>query len=160
MNVSIQEILTQGLGFLVLLFVLKKLFWLPILNVLEMRRTHIKTEFEKMDAAKKEMERLKAEYTVHLQKIEDEARGKIQEAIDEGRKISRDIQEKARAESQATFEKAKENLNLEVAKARITLRREIADLAILVSEKVLQEKLAGPKEQEKVLEFIEELEKT
>ena len=67
--------------------------------------------------------------------------------------------EKARIESQATFEKTKENLALEIAKARISLRREIADLAISVGEKVLQEKLDGAKQQEKVLELLNELEK-
>lgn len=161
MSLSLQEILTQIFGFLILVAIMKRLFWKPLLHSLESRRQHIRQELDGIEASKKEMESLKAEYAAHLQKIEEEVRGKIQEAIDQGRRISREIQEKARAEAQATFEKSRENLELEVAKARMALKREIAELAIAVSEKVLQEKMKDPKHQEeKVLQIIEELEKS
>lgn len=158
MNLSLQEILTQAFGFLVLLFVLKKMFWRPVLASLENRREKIKTDLDKIESAKQDAESLKAEYNRHLQKIDDEARVKIQEAIDEGRRISREMQDRARTESLATFEKSKENLQLEVAKARITLRREIADLAIGLTERVLQEKLGDAKQQEKIQDMIKEIE--
>src|SRR4051812_21383059 len=102
MNVSIQEILTQALGFIILVFVMRKLFWKPILNTLDTRRDKIKNELDHIETSKKDLEKLKTEYAVHLQKIEDEARAKIAEAVEEGRRIAREIQEKARAESQVT----------------------------------------------------------
>ena len=159
-NIIPGEVLVQLIAFLIVFFTLKALAWKPLLKALELRRERIQDQFNQIEAAKKDIEKLKAEYGAHLQKIDDEARGKIQEAVEEGRRIARDMQEKARAESQSSFEKAKENLNLEVAKAKITLRREIADLAILVSEKVIRERLSDAKQQEKILELIEELEKS
>ncbi|MBI3313663.1 MAG: F0F1 ATP synthase subunit B [Candidatus Omnitrophica bacterium] len=154
------EVLVQLIAFIIVFWTLKLLAWKPILGALEARRQRIKGDFDKIEAARKDIESLKAQYSASLQKIEDEARAKLQEAVEEGRKISRDIQEKARAEAQASFEKAKDNLALEAAKARITLRREIADLAIHVSERLLHEKLTETKQQEKIMEMIEELEKT
>ena len=160
MSVSIQEILTQALGFLILVFVMRKMFWKPILASLESRRSKIKTDLAHIDETKKEVENLKVEYTAHIKKIDEAAREKLQEALDEGRKIAREIQDKARTESQAAFDKAKENLEIETAKARLSLRREIANLAIGVSERVLKEKMTDAKQQEKAQEIIAELEKS
>ncbi len=159
-NIHLGEVLVQIIAFLIVFFTLKKLVWKHLLAGLEARRERIEREFAKIESSRQEIEKLKQEYAAHIAKIDDEARGKIQQAIDEGRKIAREIQDKARSESQASFEKAKENLGLEVAKARLTLRREIADLAILASEKIIREKLTDAKQQEKVLDILEELEKS
>ncbi len=159
-NIIPGEVVVQILAFLIVFFTLRKLAWKPVLDSLESRRAKIRSEFESIEAAKKEIETLKAEYAASLQRIEDQARAKLQEAIDEGRRISREIQEQARLESQATFEKAKENLALEVAKARISLRRDVAGLALDASEKVLKEKMSDDKkQQEKILSIIEDMEK-
>lgn len=159
-NIVPGEVLIQLIAFLTVFWLLKKLAWKPVLAALEARREKIQHDFEKIEAAKKDIETLRADYTTRLQKIEDEARSKIQQSIDEGRKISREIQEKARADAQSTFEKSKENLAIEVEKARISLRREIADLSIQVAEKILEEKLTGERCQEKALQIIERLEKS
>ncbi|HTL47140.1 MAG TPA: F0F1 ATP synthase subunit B [Verrucomicrobiae bacterium] len=160
-NIIPGEVFVQLLAFVLVFLALKKLAWKPVLGSLEARREKIRKDFEAIEAAKKEIEGLKAQYAALLQKIEDEARAKVQEAVDEGRRIGREIQEKARAESQATFDKAKENLALEAAKTRLVLRQEIADLAMDVSERILKEKLSTDKAQNaKILEIIEELEKT
>ncbi len=157
-NIIPAEVFVQLLAFLIVFFTLKALAWKPILASLAARRDRIQGDFDSIEKAKKEIEGLKAEYSAHLQKIDDEARAKIQEAIEEGRTVARDLQEKARADAQETFEKNKENLALEVAKARIQLRREIAGLAVSVSEKILQEKMTDDKQQDKILSMIEELE--
>ncbi len=157
-NIQYREVLVQLLAFLIVFWTLKKLAWKPILKGLDARKQKIQNELEKIEAAKKDIEKLRLDYAAHLQKIDDEARAKLQEAIDEGRRVSREIQEKARADAQSTFEKAKENLGLEIEKARLVLRREIADLAIHASERIIKEKMTDSKQQDKVLEIIEELE--
>ena len=159
-NIHLGEVFVQLVAFVIVFWILKILAWKPLLAALEARRAHIRRALEEIEASKKEIESLKAEYAAYLQKIEDAARVKIQEAVEEGRRIARDLQEKARTESQASFEKAKENLELEVAKARVTLRREIANLAIHATERVLREKMTDAKQEEKVIGIIEELEKS
>ena len=160
-NIHLGEVVVQLVAFVVVFLILKSLAWKPLLSSLELRRAKIQSELEHIENAKKDIERLKVEYTAHLQKIEDEARSKIQEAVEEGRRIAKEIQDKARTESQTTFDKAKENLELEVSKARLTLRREIADLAVHTTERVLNEKMSSDRAQQtKILEIIEDLEKT
>lgn len=160
-NIKLGEVLIQLIAFVIVFLTLKNMAWKPVLQSLESRRARIQQEFDRIEAARKEIESMKTEYTARLQKIEDEARSKIQEAIDEGRRIAKEVQDKARLESQATFEKAKQHLDLEVAKARVALRQEIADLAINTSERVLNERMNSDQAQQaKILEIIQDLEKT
>lgn len=158
MSLSLQEILTQALGFLLLVWVLKRLFWKPILATLEARRSKIQEAFQQIEKQQKDIENLQADYRSRIERIEEEARGKLQSAIDEGRRIAREIQEKAREEAHEALDRSKENLVLEIAKARVELRREIVELTLLASEKLLREKMTDEKHRQKILEMIEELE--
>lgn len=161
MEINIAEVVAQAIAFCILLGVLRWKAWKPIQESLRLRREKIHSEFDGIDAAKRDIEALKSQYHSQLQKIEDEARAKMLAAIEEGQRISKELQEKTRLDAQASFEKATENIGIEVAKARLTLRREIADLALDAAERVLNEKLASDKAQQaKIMEIIEDLEKT
>lgn len=153
-NLIPAEIIVQLLAFMIVFFTLKKLAWKPILDSLEARRAKIRHEFESIEAARREIEALKADYAVRLAKIEEEARSKVQEAVEEGRKISRDIQEKARSEAQGVFEKMQQNLDLEVAKAKLVLKKNVVELSLQVAEKILDEHLSEDKQQEKIEKII------
>jgi F-type H+-transporting ATPase subunit b len=158
-NIIPGEVLVQLIAFLLVFAVLKMFAWKPILKSLEDRRNRIQKTLADVDTAKADVEKLRAEYAGHLQRIDEEARVKIQEAIDEGRTVAREIQQKARAEASDTLHKAKESLEMEIAKARVTLQREIAGLSIRVAEKILRENMSEARQQEKVLDIIKELEK-
>lgn len=153
-NLIPAEIIVQLLAFMIVFFTLRKLAWKPILDSLEARRAKIRQEFESIEAARREIEALKADYAARLAKIEEEARSKVQEAVEEGRKISRDIQEKARAEAQATFEKMQQNLDIEITKAKLILKKSVVELSLQVAEKVLDEHLTDAKQQEKIEKII------
>lgn len=159
MNLSIQEILTQAGAFVILVFLLKKMAWKPVLQMLEDRRNKIKSGLEKIEHTKADVEKLKRDYENSRARIEEEARVKLQQAIDEGKKVSKELQETARKESRAILDKSKEDIQLEVAKAKVTLRNEIADLTLSATERLLNEKLNATKDKELVLDFIEDLEK-
>lgn len=158
MSLSIQEILTQALGFLLLVWVMKRIFWKPLLATLESRRAKIEDAFTQIESSKRELEALQVDYKRRIEKIEEEARTKLQAAIEDGRRIAREIQEKAREEAKDALTRNKENLALEIEKARIELRREIAELTLLTTEKFLREKMTAEKHRDRILEMIEELE--
>lgn len=156
MNLEIQQILTQAIGFLVLLFILKKIAWKPLLSLLDERREKISSEFRNIEQTKSELSRLEQDYKARLAEIEAQARQKIQEAISEGQKISVELQEKAREEGKNILNKAKENIDLEIAKARVELRNQVASLAIKAAEKVIKEELSEERHKRLVTEFIDE----
>ena len=156
MNLEIQQILTQALGFLILLFILKKIAWKPLLSLLDERREKISSEFQTIDRTKSELLRLEQDYKARLADIDALARQRIQEAISEGQRISVELQEKAREESKNILNKAKENIELEVAKARVELRNQVAALAIKAAEKVIKVELTEERHKRLVTDFIDE----
>ena len=158
MNLEIQQILTQALGFFILLFILKKFAWKPLLALLEERREKISLEFKNIEQVKSELSRLEEDYKAKLADIDTQARLKIQEAIAEAQRISIEIQEKSRDEAKKTLDKAKANIELEIAKARVDLRNQVANIAIKAAEKVLKEELNEEKHRRLVMGFIEDLE--
>ncbi len=159
-TINLGEVLVQLIAFIIVFLTLKKLAWKPLLDSLKAREEKIKAEFDKIEKAAQDVESLKKDYALKLQKIEDEARLKIQEAIEDGRRVSKEIQDKARQEAQASFEKSKENLELEITKARVELRRDIAELAVSTSERILKEKMSSDQAQQaKILDIINDLEK-
>ena len=159
MNLSIQEILTQAAAFILLVWVLKRMAWKPLLKLLDERREKIRTGFEEIEKAKKDVEELKRQYEQAHARIDEEGRQKLQQVIDEGKRVARELQDGSRREARTILEKAKEDIVLEVAKAKVTLRNEIADLTLAATERLLGEKLDETKDKEIVLDFIEDLEK-
>ena len=156
MNLEIQQILTQAIGFLVLLFILKKIAWKPLLSLLDERREKISSEFRNIEQTKSELSRLEQDYKARLAEIDAQARQKIQEAIAEGQRIAVEVQEKAREEGKNILNKAKDNIELEIAKARVELRNQVASLAIRAAEKVIKEELTEERHKRLVTEFIDE----
>ena len=156
MNLEIQQILTQALGFLILLFLMKKFAWKPLLSLLDERREKISSEFQTIERTKSELSRLEQDYKARLADIDTQARQRIQEAISEGQRISVEIQEKAKEEAKKSLNKAKENIEFEVAKARVEIRNQIATLAIMAAEKVIKEELTEERHMRLVTDFIDE----
>ncbi len=159
MNLDIYQILTQALGFLILLWLLKKFAWKPLLTLIDERREKISSEFNNIERVKSELSRLEEDYKAKLAEIDALARQRIQEAISEGQRIAIDIQEKAREEAQKTLDKAKANIEMEVSKARVKLRNQMTDIAIRAAEKILREELDRDRQKRLVADFIESLER-
>ncbi|OGX04794.1 MAG: ATP synthase F0 subunit B [Omnitrophica bacterium RIFCSPLOWO2_12_FULL_50_11] len=159
MNISIPEILTQAVAFTLLVLLLKKFAWGPLLQLLDDRREKIARGLEEIENTKREVENLKADYERRETHIQEEARAKIQAAVDEGKRIAREIQDRARTEARAVLEKAKEDIHLETEKAKAQLRDEIADLTLAATERLINEKMDDKKDKALVLDFISDLEK-
>ncbi len=158
--VDIPVLLTQIVGFLIVLWVLKRYAWKPILGILEERRTRIETEITDAARLRDEAERLKAEYEEQLRSIEAQARQRIQEAVAEGQKVAEDIRASARDEARKITEKAKADLEMEYKKARSQLREEMVTLALGAAERLLQEQMDDKEHRRLVDKFLTELQQT
>jgi F-type H+-transporting ATPase subunit b len=141
LQLDLQQILSQAVSFVLLLWVLRRFAWRPLLTLLDQRRARIEEDLRQVAQAKAEAARLQEEYARRLTAIEEEARTKIQQAILEGKRIAIEIQEQARAQGQTLVTKAKETVELELAKAKVTLRDQVAAMTIEAVERVLRKKL-------------------
>ena len=158
LQLDVQQVISQALSFLLLLWVLRRFAWRPLLGILDGRRRQIEDTLQQAAKSREDVARLLAEYQGRLAQIEDEARQKLQQAILEGKRIALEIQEQARNQAHAVVSKSKETIELEVAKARITLRDQVADLTIEAVERILQRKLDPKSDRALVETVLEELE--
>ncbi len=157
MNIILQQVLTQIVGFLLLLWLLKKYAWGPLLAMLDDRRNKIAAELTDIKTTKEDLSQLRADYEARMQEIEKQARVKVQEAVLEGGQLAREITTAARAEADQILIKAKENIDREVAAARIQMRNEVASLVIRTAEKVIRKEMNEQKNKELVLQYMDEL---
>jgi len=156
---SANEIIAQVLSFLFLLFILRIFAWKKILALLDERRDRIASELKNIGEAKSEIERLKSEYAVMLDKIEETADLRIEEAAAEGKKITEEIRKKANEEAQGIINKAKDNIRYELSKAKEELKDEIIDLTIKATENIIEEKLTESQDKKLVEDFLDRLDK-
>lgn len=142
MELQLQQILTQIVGFIVLLWLLKKFAWSHILNMLEERRSKIINEFQLIEGSKKELANLRREYESKLSEIETYAQTRLREGIKEGEKIAKEIVEKAREESIKILKEKELEIKKEREKALRDLESSIIDLSVIIASKVIGRSLS------------------
>jgi len=152
-------IIWTAITFLILLFLLRKIAWKPLLNALQSREEKIQSSLERAEKAKEEAERLLEENRTNLQRAEDQAHQVIREGRAVAEKLKNEILEKANASSRRMIEQAKEEIQREKDVALAELRREVVDLAIQVASKILGEELDERHHRKVVEDFLRELPK-
>jgi F-type H+-transporting ATPase subunit b len=136
-----KSLIIQMLNFLILLAILYRLLYKPLLAKMEERSAAIKRSLEAAEAARaaaakqqeENAERLRAAYA-EAQSIRAAA---LKEAADEQRKLV----DAARREAQQLVESAKAQTDAEIRRARDELRREVSEIAIAVAEKLIHKSL-------------------
>ena len=143
--------------FLLLLYILKKLAWKPILGALEEREKRIQESLESAEKARRESEEL-------LQKQHDmleSARKEAQQILDQSRKAAeatrQEILANARAEAEQMLERAKREIALSRDKAIEEIRNLAVDLSIAAASKVIRKTLSREEHRRLVEEAIQEM---
>ena len=156
--IDLKLLLTHVVGFLLVVWLLRRFAWGPVLSYLEQRRQRIAAEFDKIEQQHQAAAKLKAEYEDHLRNIEAEGRQKIQEAVKEGNAAAAKIKERAQEERHQRLERVNEEVRMLEDSAKETLRKRTVELALRAAEKAVQEKLDDPKHEELISQFIQDLE--
>ena len=139
--------------FLVLLSVMTKFAWKPILKMLEERESKIRIALEEADRARTEAAEMLKQNEKNLARAEEEYKKMIQEGKALAEKLKEDIVSKARQQAQQELKLAMEEIKRNVDAAKLQLRAEVADLAIKATEKILEEKL-DEKRQKQLIDSV------
>jgi F-type H+-transporting ATPase subunit b len=138
--------------FVLLLIILKKFAWKPILKAVDDRNNSISEALSLAEKAKAEMELL----TADNEKILIEARMERDLIIKEARDIKNqtitEAKNKASFEAEKIIFSAKEQIKNEKMKAMIELKNEIADISIQMAEKIIKTELKDVNSQKKLIE--------
>ena len=153
-----KQVLTQILGFLLLVWILRQFAWGPLLGMLEARRQKIAGQFKEADRLQAEAHDLKARYESELRGIEAQARQRLQEAVAEGQKVAAEIKTEAQGEAQRRLERAQDEIAREGEKAKEILKQRIIAIAMRSAEKILRVKLDKAAQRKLAAEFLDDVE--
>ena len=134
--------------FTLLLIVLKKFAWKPILNAVDERNKNIEEALKAAEKAKEEMANLNADN----QRILAEAKTERDALLKEGREMKESIvnkaKEQANTEADKILKSAKEQIEHEKMKAITELKNTVGELSINIAEKILKSELSDKNKQE------------
>ena len=146
------------LTFLVLLFLLAKFAWKPLLAALEERENKIKNSLEDAEKAKAELERINVKSEEIIAKARSEAQSIRVEAKAASERIKADLMAKAEEDSKKIREEAEKQIRVEKDKAIDEIRQEVVDLSLAVAEKVIKKNLSKEDNQGLIEDSLKNLE--
>ena len=160
------ELVSPGIGlifwmtlsFLIVLFILKKFAWKPIMKSLHEREDTIDEALHAADRAREDMKKLKFDNEELLKQAKEErddilkAARKVKDSIIEESKI------KANEEANRIIESAKEAIENEKLAAITDLKNQLATLSIDIAEKLIKEELStNIKQQDYIKKLVDEV---
>lgn len=157
LGINFKSIIIQGIGFLILLFILKKFLFGKISALIKERADGIKETYTKVEQDRDDAEKLKIEYQVKLSEADIEAANKVQEAINEGERMSAEIVKRAQVEAEGIRTKAQESIELERKKVVADLKNQVVALSIATSSRLIQQTISEETAQKLVDDVIKEM---
>lgn len=136
-----KSLVIQAINFGLLLFILIKLLYKPLLAKMNERTEAIRSSLEEAKAARAEAERERAEHAAKLQASLAEAQSIRATALKDAAEEQRRLVDAARAEAARLVEAARNEMAQDVRRARQELRQEVADLATSVAERLIRKSL-------------------
>ncbi|HHY22137.1 MAG TPA: F0F1 ATP synthase subunit B [Bacilli bacterium] len=150
-NIEWGTVLYTLLTFVILLILLKKWAWGPIMNMMKQREEFVANEIETAERNRKEAEQYLEEQRAEIQKARQESQTIIENAKKISEKQGQDIVANAKAEAERVKESALVEIQRERDLAVATLREQVASLSVLIATKVIEKEL-DEKEQEKLIQ--------
>jgi F-type H+-transporting ATPase subunit b len=151
-------LIAQLLIFLVMLGVLYRFAWGPLLKILNERRERIQQGVEATERAKQELEAAEKERQAKLEEARREAQAMLDRIAKQAEDLRKELEAKAREQAEALIARARAEIQQERQKAVQDLRLQVADLAVLAAGRIIGESLDAKKHRELIERAIEEAE--
>lgn len=153
------ELVTPDIGlvfwttvcFAILLFILGKFAWKPILEAVKERENSIETALQRAEAAKDEMARLTNENEALLKQARVERDHILQEARKVKDQIISEAKESANTEGHRMIEMARIEINNQKAIAMADVKNQVASLSLEIAEKILNKQFEDQKKQDELV---------
>jgi F-type H+-transporting ATPase subunit b len=145
--------------FLVVLTILAKFAWGPILKGLESREAGIRGSIDEAERARREAASLLEEHKRQLADARRQAQELVAEGRESGQRLRAEIEAKAREEGDRMIERARSEITREREQAVEALRRESVDLALAAASSVLGKKLDAAADRALVEDYLRGLDR-
>lgn len=151
------DIIFQLLMFLILLALLRKYAFGPLMGIMKQREEHIANEIEQAEKHHQEAKKLAEEQRALMKQSRQEAQALMENARKLGEEQKEQIIAAARAEAERLKEAAKKEIEREKEQAVAALREQVASLSVLIASKVIEKELTEQDQAKLIHEYIQEV---
>ena len=146
------------LTFLVLLALLAKFAWRPLLTALQNREDAIKKSLEDAERAKLELEKLQVESAKIMQQARVEAESILTKTRADSERFREELKIKAKEEADTIVRNAQQQIQLQTRQALQQIRHEVADIAVILASKLLERNLGKEDNDRLISETLRQIE--
>ncbi|MEE8185512.1 MAG: F0F1 ATP synthase subunit B [Thermodesulfobacteriota bacterium] len=157
LGIDLKVIIVQIVGFLILFWVLNRFLFSRIKGMLTKRRVEIETAYEKNEAERQDIARLKEGYEERIAGIKLEAGSIVEEGRKKAEAIKQEILAHAEKDSRQLLEKSKREIRMEKEKAISEAHGQIADLSLIVASKLIKKSLSREDHLQLANEYLSEM---
>lgn len=146
------------LTFLVLLGLLTKFAWRPLLSALDSRQEMIRKSLDDAKQAKKDLEQVQHESEEIISKARAQADAIISDTRSDGAKLRDELRRKAQTEAQSIVQNTERQIHLERDRALAQIRQEVVDLSLMIASKLIKRNLTKADNEALIDEALKQVE--
>jgi F-type H+-transporting ATPase subunit b len=146
--------------FLILVALLAKYAWRPLLDALDRRQEAIRKSLDEAKLARQEMGRLNEESSRLLAAARAEADAIISRTRADAARAGEELKQKARADAENIVRHAEREIGLETSRALQKVRQEAVDLSVAIASKIIQRNLSKEDNERLIAETLREIQTT
>ena len=136
-DLSLGTILAQMLNFFILVWLLARFAYKPLLSMMTERKERIAKDLEAAEKARVEAEGFKADYAAQIAKARQEAQQIVEKAVQEAENTTREQLATAREQIEQEKNRARQDIAIERDRAMNSLRNEVVSLSVAMAGKVV-----------------------
>jgi len=143
--------------FVILLIILGKYTWRPMLDALNRREQFIRQTIEAAQKERAEAERMMAEYRQRMARSKEEAQAILEQGRQDAESARQSLAQQAQKEAEQMIGRAKQEIQMAKQSALQALQNLAADLSVNVASKIIQRDLTAGDQQRLVEESLKQL---
>ncbi|WP_091659851.1 F0F1 ATP synthase subunit B [Alteribacillus iranensis] len=142
--------------FLILLLLLRKFAWGPMMNMMKEREEHVASEIETAENSRKEAEKYLEEQKKEVEKARQEAQSIIETAKKTSEVQGEEIIAQSRREAERVKESALAEISREKEQAVAELREQVGSLSVMIATKIIEKELDEKQQEQLIEEYVKE----
>ena len=156
LGINLPGFLWHTLNFVVLVFLLSRVLYKPVVRMLDERRERVRESMEQAEQVRQEAERASQEREAQLADTRRQIQQMLAQATQTAERIQSEARQDAQQQAQRIVERAQQEAQAERAQSMAQLRREVAGLAVMAAERVISRNLDEQAHRQLVEEFLAE----
>jgi len=156
-KISLPTLILQWINFMILVWILKRILYKPVLEFLDKRSNQIESDIKENKQLREEAYRLVQQQQKKLIQAKREALEIIENAKQSGNEENDRLIEDAKKRAKAIIENTQKQIEAEIQKQKENLMKEVGSISVLLAERIIKRELKTKDIDRMTNDFIKEL---